>query len=39
MDKLKAVSSHIPKGMDAEITSEERTRKRDEAIRLGYSYG
>ena len=63
MDKLKAVSSNIPKGMDAEeakrklikiiggvilhvveemdpeITPEERTRKLDEAIRLGYSYG
>ena len=63
MDKLKAVSSNIPKGMDAEeakrklikiiggvilhvveemdpeITPEERIRKLDEAIRLGYSYG
>ena len=63
MDKLKTVSAHIPKGMDAEeakrklikiiagvilhvveemdaeITPEERTRKLDEAIRLGYSYG
>lgn len=61
--KLKTVSSHIPKGMDAEeakrklikiiagvilhvveemdaeITPEERTRKLDEAIRIGYSYG
>ncbi|MET3656265.1 hypothetical protein MKY15_00200 [Sporosarcina sp. FSL K6-1540] len=39
MDKLKTVSSHIPKGIVAEITFEERTRKLDEAIRLGYSYG
>ena len=63
LDKLKTVSSHIPKGMDAEeaqrklikiiagviihvteemdaeITPKERTRKLDEAIRLGYSYG
>lgn len=63
IDKLKTVSSNIPKGMDAEqaqrklikiiagvvmheveemddeISPEERTRKLDEAIRLGYSYG
>ncbi len=63
MDKLKTVSSNIPKGMDAEqaqrklikiiggvlmhvlvdmrgeISPAERTRKLDEAIRLGYSYG
>lgn len=39
MGKLKTVSSHILKGMDAKITSEERTRKRYEAIRLEYSYG
>ena len=63
MDKLKTVSSTIPKGMDAEeaqrklikimagvimhvleemaadISSEERTQKLDEAIRLGYCYG
>ena len=63
INKLKTVSSNIPKGMDAEqaqrklikimvgvimhvieemddeISSEERTQKLDEAIRLGYSYG
>ncbi|VDC32024.1 polyprenyl synthetase family protein [Filibacter tadaridae] len=63
MEKIKTVSAHIPKGMDAEeakrklikiiagvilhvveemdarISTEERTRKLDEAIRLGYSYG
>lgn len=63
INKLKTVSTNIPKGMDAEnaqrklikiiagvlmnqieemgddISSEERTRKLDEAIRLGYSYG
>ena len=63
LNKLKAVSANIPKGMDAEqaqrklikiiagvmmheveemsdeISSEERTQKLDEAIRLGYSYG
>lgn len=63
MEKLKTVSFHIPKGMDAEeaqrklikiiagvvlhvveemdaeISPEERSRKLDEAIRLGYSYG
>ncbi|MGX2958460.1 polyprenyl synthetase family protein [Peribacillus sp. JNUCC 23] len=63
MDKLKTVSSNIPKGMDAEqaqrklikimagvimhvvdemgdeISSEERSQKLDEAIRLGYFYG
>jgi len=35
MDKIKTVSSYIPKGMDA----EEAKRKLDEAIRIGYSYG
>ena len=30
---------HVVEEMDAEITPEERTRKLDEAIRLGYSYG
>ncbi|MFJ8065303.1 polyprenyl synthetase family protein [Psychrobacillus sp. NPDC096426] len=63
INKLKAVSESIPKGMDAEqaqrklikiiagvimqeieemndeTTSEERTRRLDKAIRLGYSYG
>ncbi|WP_318616418.1 polyprenyl synthetase family protein [Sporosarcina sp. YIM B06819] len=63
MDKLKIVSSNIPKGMDAaeakrklikimagvimhvveemdaDTTPEERSRKLDEAIRLGYCYG
>jgi geranylgeranyl pyrophosphate synthase len=63
MDKLKAMSKHIPKGMDAEhaqrklikiivgvlmheieemdsaISLEERSRRLDRAIRLGYSYG
>lgn len=63
VNKLKIVSFHIPKGMDAEhakrklikiiagvvlhviekmddeISPEERTRKLDKAIRLGYSYG
>ncbi|MFS0690593.1 polyprenyl synthetase family protein [Sporosarcina sp. 179-K 8C2 HS] len=63
MNKLKIVSSNIPKGMNSEEakrklikiiagvilhqieemgeeeTAEERTRKLDEAIRLGYSYG
>ncbi|HJF31050.1 MAG TPA: polyprenyl synthetase family protein [Sporosarcina psychrophila] len=63
MEKLKTISFHIPKGMDAEeaqrklikiiagvvlhvveemdaeISPEERSRKLDEAIRLGYSYG
>ncbi|WP_066299246.1 polyprenyl synthetase family protein [Bacillus sp. FJAT-29937] len=63
LNKLKTVSSNIPKGMDAEqaqrklikiiagvmmheieemgdeISPEERTRKLDKALRLGYSYG
>ncbi|MED4461002.1 polyprenyl synthetase family protein [Metabacillus fastidiosus] len=63
MQKLKTVSSNIPKGMDAEqaqrklikiiggvmmhvmedmedeILSQERMKKLDEGIRLGYSYG
>ncbi|MFJ7936579.1 polyprenyl synthetase family protein [Sporosarcina sp. NPDC096371] len=63
MDKLKTVSSNIPKGMDAaearrklikimagviihvneemdaDVTPEERSKKLDEAIRLGYGYG
>ncbi|WP_421102306.1 polyprenyl synthetase family protein [Sporosarcina psychrophila] len=30
---------HVVEEMDAEITPEERTRKLEEAIRLGYSYG
>ena len=63
INKLKLVSDHIPRGMNAEhaqrklikiiagvymhvleemdkeISPEERSRKLDEAIRLGYSYG
>ncbi|WP_342506420.1 polyprenyl synthetase family protein [Sporosarcina sp. FSL K6-2383] len=63
LDKLKTVSSNVPKGMDAaeakrklikimagvimhvfeempvDISPEERSRKLDEAIRLGYCYG
>jgi geranylgeranyl pyrophosphate synthase len=63
MDKLKTMSTYIPKGMDAEhaqrklikiiigvlmheietmdsvISLEERSRRLDKAIRLGYSYG
>lgn len=63
INKLKIVSTNIPKGMDAEqakrklikliagvimqeieemddeISPEERTRRLDKAIRLGYSYG
>ncbi len=63
INKLRSVSSHIPKEMDAEqaqrklikiiigvilhvmeemddkVSAAERTRRLDEAIRLGYSYG
>ncbi|MEK4520796.1 polyprenyl synthetase family protein [Psychrobacillus sp. FSL W7-1493] len=63
LNKLKQVSNHIPKGMDAEhaqrklvkiiagvimqeieemdsdVSPEERTKRLDKAIRLGYSYG
>ena len=36
---IAGVILHVVEEMDAEITPEERTRKLDEAIRLGYSYG
>jgi geranylgeranyl pyrophosphate synthase len=36
---IAGVILHAVEEMDAEITPKERTRKLDEAIRLGYSYG
>lgn len=36
---IAGVILHVVEEMDADITPEERTRKLDEAIRLGYSYG
>ncbi|NYF26095.1 polyprenyl synthetase family protein [Sporosarcina sp. JAI121] len=36
---IAGVILHVVEEMDAEITPVERTRKLDEAIRLGYSYG
>lgn len=36
---IAGVILHVVEEMDTEITPKERTRKLDEAIRLGYSYG